>query len=268
MTCGNPCSVSDRDTGVVWLLFCTNPDNSEAPRSIWLTHSRDDGLTWGEPIDITAKVKRPDMTWYATGPGHGIQLRNGRLVVPCNHNCESGDVKKQASHIIFSDDHGSTWSLGAIAGPGTDESCVAQLDDDRLYLNSRSDRGQRRAVSISQDGGLTFLPTYLDDRLIDPNCHGGVTAVPGTACGSALLFVNPASTRRERLTARLSCDGGKTWPHAKVIHQAFAAYSDVAVAADGAILCMYERGEAGRYQTLTLARFNLAWLTADSGTAP
>jgi sialidase-1 len=90
MTCGNPCPVVDTDTGVIWLPFCKNlADGGEtlicqgkAPRTVWLTHSVDGGVTWARPVEITAAVKQPDWTWYATGPGHGIQLRSGRLVVP------------------------------------------------------------------------------------------------------------------------------------------------------------------------------------------
>jgi len=35
----------------------------------------------------------------------------------------------------------------------------------------------------------------------------------------------------------------------------------LAVAANGTICCLYERGDAHPYARLTLARFNLAWLT-------
>ena len=34
---------------------------------------------------LAAQTKDPSWTWYATGPGHGIQLASGRLVVPCDH---------------------------------------------------------------------------------------------------------------------------------------------------------------------------------------
>ena len=57
----------------------------KAPRTVWLTHSNDDGATWAEPIEITSSVKEPSWTWYATGPTHGIQLANGRLLIPCDH---------------------------------------------------------------------------------------------------------------------------------------------------------------------------------------
>src|SRR5262245_42996813 len=83
ITIGNPCPVVDQDTGTVWLPFCR--DNND----VFVTHSTDEGRTWAAPVQITAQVKKPGWTWYATGPGVGIQLRHGphrgRLVIPCDH---------------------------------------------------------------------------------------------------------------------------------------------------------------------------------------
>ena len=75
-----------------------------------------------------------------------------------------------------------------------------------------------------------------------------------------VLFANPASTARERLTVRLSTDECHSWSAGKLLHAGPAAYSDLAVLGDGTICCLYERGEASPYETLTLARFDLDWL--------
>ena len=56
ITIGNPCPVVDRETGTIWLPFCR--DN----RDVLLTKSTDDGVTWSDPVDITADVKKPDWT--------------------------------------------------------------------------------------------------------------------------------------------------------------------------------------------------------------
>jgi sialidase-1 len=70
---------------------------------------------------------------------------------------------------------------------------------------------------------------------------------------------------RRDLTIRLSYDEGETWPVRKLIESGPAAYSDLAVLPDGAALCFYERGQdkpdGSPYGFLTLARFNLDWLT-------
>jgi sialidase-1 len=76
-----------------------------------------------------------------------------------------------------------------------------------------------------------------------------------------LLFANPASTQRERLTLRLSYDEGTSWPVARVIHEGPAAYSSLVVLPDFSIGLLYERGERSPYEKITLARLTLAWLT-------
>ena len=84
-------------------------------RRVYVTRSDDNGATWTSPSDITASAKLPEWGWYATGPGGGIQLRNGphagRLVVACDHSDAAGAYK---SHVIFSDDAGATWQLGGV----------------------------------------------------------------------------------------------------------------------------------------------------------
>lgn len=102
-TCGNPCPVIDRRSGTIWLLLTHNrgedhesaivAGRSKGSRTVWVSHSRDDGLTWAKPIEITRDVKKPDWTWYATGPGVGIQLRSGRLLIPCDSKSDGGKTR-------------------------------------------------------------------------------------------------------------------------------------------------------------------------------
>jgi sialidase-1 len=123
MTCGNPCPVVDRSTGTLWLPFCKNlADGDEnlitwgkAPRTVWITHSDDDGISWADPVEITASVKKSSWTWYATGPGHGIQLESGRLLIPCDHIVGIHFDRHRDpyhSHVIYSDDGGTNWQIG------------------------------------------------------------------------------------------------------------------------------------------------------------
>jgi sialidase-1 len=47
-----------------------------------------------------------------------------------------------------------------------------------------------------------------------------------------------------------------------------SAYADLAVLPDGGILCLYEAGTAGPYETPTVARFNLEWLSNGQDSLP
>jgi sialidase-1 len=266
-TCGNPCPVVDARTGTIWLLMTHNlgrdteamilDGKSKGARTVWVCKSDDDGASWSKPVEITREVKKPNWTWYATGPGVGIQLKSGRLVIPCD-NYVAGSKARQA-HIIFSDDAGKTWKLGGVVGPHCNESQIVELTDGRLMLNIRSYRGNnRRLVAISKDGGETFGDLVADRALVEPVCQASLVRLPGEKVG--ILFSNPASTKREKLTVRLSEDEGKTWAHARQLHAGPAAYSCLTVLADGEIACLYERGEKSPYETLTFARFSAAWL--------
>jgi sialidase-1 len=276
-TCGNPCPVVDRDTGAVWLLLTHNlgedcerdiiAGESRGTRTVWAARSDDDGLTWTAPIEITATTKRPDWTWYATGPGAGIQTRAGRLVIPCDHIAAGS--KAAGSHIVFSDDHGATWQLGgAVTGGAVNECEVVELADGALLLNMRShDRARKcRMMATSRDGGLTWSAARPDPALVDPICQASIRRYSDSAAGerSRILFTNPADAdRRANLTVRLSDDECVSWPVARQLYAGPAAYSCLAVLPDRTIACLYECGEARLSERITLARFPLDWLTGD-----
>jgi len=76
-----------------------------------------------------------------------------------------------------------------------------------------------------------------------------------------LLFANPASTKREKMTVRISYDEGRTWPASKTVYPGPSAYSCLAVLPDGSIGLLYERGITNPYESVTFARFTLEWLT-------
>jgi sialidase-1 len=270
-TFGNPCPVIDRSTGTIWLLLTRNlgedteaqiiARTSKASRECWVMQSDDDGETWSRPRNITATTKAPDWTWYATGPGVGIQLRSGRLLIPCDHSVAV--TKERRSHAIYSDDHGATWKRGQAVGDKTNECQAVELRDGSVLMNMRSYHGQgRRAVSSSKDGGETWGEITLDSTLIEPVCQASLIRYSGGAGRGPdrLLFSNPAGLKRENLTVRLSTDEGKTWPFSRVLDAGPSAYSCLATLPNRSIGCLYERGTTSAYERITLARFGLEWV--------
>lgn len=271
-TVGNPTPVIDRKTGTILLLLTANPgstterqiiEGAQPSRTVWIMRSQDDGQSWSAPRDITAQAKRPDWTWYATGPGNGIQLPGGRLVIPCDHN--RLDNKARHSHIIYSDDGGESWRIGAVAEEKTNESAIAEARDGSLILNMRSYHGRnRRAVQRSRDRGISLEPLTMDETLIEPICQASLIAAvrPGKRPNGQVLFSNPAATTRRNLTVRLSLDDGRTWPRKLVIHEGPSAYSSLAALRSGDVGLVYERGVKGPYESITFVRFGLKQLTA------
>ena len=255
VTIGNPCPVVDHATGTVWLPFCRNNDR------VFMTHSTDDGKNWTKPVEITKDVKPPEWGWYATGPGHGIQLSSGRLVVPCDCGYTKGWGawdKKGHSLVIHSDDHGQTWKLGGVTDRGMNECEVVELADKSLLLSMRNYIGKnQRAFSTSTDAGLTWSKPRHHEQVYCPTCQSSIHRY-SLKPKSRLLYSGPGGPGRSHMTVRLSEDEGKTWPMAKVIHEGSAAYSDLVVLPGGTIGCLYERDNYGK---ITFARFTVDWLT-------
>ncbi len=289
-TCGNPCPVVDRSNGTIWLLLTHNlgvdrereiwAGTSQGTRTVWITKSTNEGETWSVPVEITEAAKAANGSWYATGPGVGIQLQRGRykgrLVVPCDHGIAGG--YDYHAHIIYSDDHGETWHLGGSVPDDTTSECqVVELSNGALMLNIRNhdasperkkiadndftwaDRTKdpyRRTIALSFDGGLTWNNVRKDPTLLDPHCQASLLH---HADSGSLIFSNPASTTRRRMTVRLSDDEGKTWTSSKLLHAGPSAYSCLTILPHGILGCLYERGDTAPYEKITLARFTLEW---------
>lgn len=277
-TCGNPCVLVDRETGVIFLFSTWNRgDDHEAgiiagtskdTRRVFVLRSDDDGLTWSRPADITADVKSPDWSWYATGPGSGIRIEHGphkgRLVVPCDHIGK--DSRQYRSHVIYSDDHGHSWRTGGVSPEHQVNECeVVELSGGNLMLNMRSylPSKRMRQTAVSGDGGLTWKDQRPDPNLIEPICQAAVERyrwADGSTPG-VILFSNPASTRaRVDLTLRASMDDGLSWPLSKLIHAGPGGYSDLALLTDGRIACLYEAGEDNIAESIVLSTTSLGEL--------
>ncbi|MCA9439202.1 MAG: exo-alpha-sialidase [Candidatus Omnitrophica bacterium] len=272
----NPTPVIDRETGTIWMcLIRTSTEKyknqkdlrnaTEPSRSIWIVHSKDDGNTWSEPMDITDDVYRPDCVEAVPGPGVGIQLESGRLLFPSY--CRLLDDPYSHCFSIYSDDGGKTWRSGEITGPKMNECQAVQLSDGSVLVNMRSYRKNGvRAIATSQNGGVSWSEVVDDPALIEPVCQASLIAYDKVKKDGVhpLLFSNPARSEhddRNELTVRVSYDEGKTWPVAKCIEPGFAAYSCLAVLPNGDIGCLYEQAIKEGYDSIAFARFSYDWLT-------
>jgi sialidase-1 len=270
-------------------------------------HSDDAGATWSDPLDITDAFDgfRAEYPWRvcANGCGRGLQLRNGRMIVPVWLSDGSGGEfgGKHRGHrpsivaSMYSDDGGRQWRCGGIVARHGDvvdgepvvnpsETSAVELADGRVLFNLRSESAaQRRLIAISPDGAGGWSGHRWDAALLDPVCMGSLArlswepnriifcnpdTLDRTRCAASGLHKGP-NCDRKRLTVKLSPDDGRTWPFAQVIEEGPSAYSAPDVLPDGTILCLYECEEGVHMfdtRCLRLARFSADWIAAGKST--
>lgn len=246
-TVHSPCPVYDHETQTVWLPYCV--DYAE----LFLLSSRDGGQTWSEPRNLSRELGVPTGTWCHNGPGNGIQLSDGRLVIPLS----LGEAR-----VLYSDDHGLTWMLGAPIGRGG-EPQVFERADGALCANLRNRRGDFRIVACSMDAGETWSPWSLDENLRDAGTQASIFRFTTTATGTRnrLLFSNPGGPYRGEFTLRLSYDAGASWPVSRLVYEGAAGYSQLAVLSDYTILALFESGRFDLREGITQIRVTLDWLS-------
>ncbi|MBC7233587.1 MAG: exo-alpha-sialidase [Chloroflexi bacterium] len=258
-TVHSPCPVFDRDTQTVWLPFCVDY------KRLFMITSTDYGVTWSTPRDLSQELGLPEGTWCHNGPGNGIQMSTGRLVIP---TCLG------QARILYSDDHGVTWKISEPMTPkkvGTQilevgigtEPQVFERVDGALCANLRYKRGKYRIVTCSHDGGETWEPWSFQEDLPDPGTQASIMRFTSEKEGmkNRLLFSAPGAPYRGEFTIRLSYDEGKTWPVSKLVYEGAAGYSQLAVLSDYSILALFETGKYDLRESITLIRVDLDWLT-------
>lgn len=282
----NPVAIASKKSGLVHFLYQHDYAN------IFYMRSKDDGATFSQATDITAALEdlRKTFAWtvVALGPGHAIELTNGRLLVPVwlAAGAPTGNNHRQHAPTgittLYSDDGGDTWKHGDLIATNSDqmtnpnEQQVIQLADGSVMANIRTgDQHQRRAIAFSPDGISHWTKPFFDEHLYDPICAAGIVRYSTAPKDdrNRILFTNPDSRsisdpskpkgHRQNLTLKISEDEGKTWPIAKLLKEGSAGYSDIAVAPDKTIYDLYESvlDPADKSNSITILRFNLAWAT-------
>lgn len=278
---GDPCILHDPVTDTLWVAalwsFGNNGWNGSGAGTTpadtgqyVLAKSQDGGLTWSTPINITVPVK-DDPNWRLVfqGPGHGLAMRNGTLVFPSQYRDAAG-VARVCS--VFSTDHGATWDFGSgipVSSPQTNENTVCELDDGRLLFSMRTPSGSngQRAFAHFTPGGAnpmrdgTWGNLYRLPAVPDPVCQASIIQWTSRLRGHPrefLLHAGPgSSSSRVNLTARISPDGGASWPVSRSIYSGPTAYSSVCILPDQSLGILFEKDN---YTRITFARVEREWL--------
>ncbi len=304
----NIAPIVDHITGRIFFFYSLSEGeiagmNLQRYTKVFYKYSDDDGQTWSDRIEITSLLHVKEdgtpntddtgnfirdingfhsdylgRTFHMPGPGHGIQLTSGRLLLQIWNRTALGKIDKEGKSIpipiedrrygvstIYSDDHGKTWHFGSSFGEDIhmNESRIVELDNGDVYMNARytiPGRDAHRASAVSHDGGISWVDTKIDTNFpLTNQCDGGLNKIRDPKTGKTYLIYskNESPEGRKNLTIRLSEDNGKTWRISKVLDPNTVSYSDIAVLPDNTILVLYETGKG---KPVYCIRTNLEWV--------
>lgn len=265
-TVNNPVMMQDKN-GRIHFLYCE--DYATNGGRVLRRFSDDDGITWSAPVDITPFTAPTERAVFALGPGHGITLKDGTLLVPVwlVPGCYRQPIHKHAPSIVTtltSRDLGQTWSLGewiwtnaAVISPN--ETAAAEIADGRVYLNIRS-MASYRSRAYSENGATDWQGLEPDDALADARCFGSLTTVTDRDGTQILLFANCQNPEaRDHVTVCASRDGGLTWFASKLVDKERGGYAEINAADAEHIYLLYEEDFGAKCH---LCSFDLDWLLA------
>lgn len=282
---GNPALVVDRETREVFLFYMLSlrlPQNTSCSGDsgeLYVISSRDSGRTWDEARSLAGLFDGFPYNWalHGPGPGHGLQLSSGRLLLNCLHRrvIVGNTVAERYYGVapLYSDDHGATWQATGevpvqVAYP-INEARLVQRSDGSVFVNGRAAAGGegQRIVSVSSDDGLTWSQLAFDGGTGSLNAvDAGLlryTGGPGSRDTGRVLFSRPDSPVRRNMTVSVSYDEGFSYRYQRVINENRSFYSDLARLSDGTIVLLYgcDGDLAGVPRRVSVCRFSLEWLT-------
>ncbi|HBG69698.1 MAG TPA: hypothetical protein DDX57_02805 [Bacteroidales bacterium] len=291
----DPCFITDYQTGVIFCLMASGTGTANRfsastptnPIKIYKIESHDNGLSWINGVDITNSIygslcsNATRRAWFAgvVSPGSGIQMNNGRLAALLQTRTTSATTPIH-DFLIYSDDHGATWTCGtnsAYAAGAGNEAQLVQRADGTILASIR--HTTNRYMNTSSDNGITWGTVYSESEITEPGCNGDIarlTTIAGGSDKNRLVQSIPFhASIRTNISVMLSNDDGNNWPYRKVIYPDMgttsigSAYSTLCVLPDNTIGLVYELSDtipynaawAYPYEQIHFVRFSLNWLT-------
>ncbi|XP_021446985.1 sialidase-3 [Oncorhynchus mykiss] len=300
----NPCPVYEKNTKTLFLFFICILGNTSEHHQIrtgknkahlcYIT-SNDEGQSWSPTKDLTESVIGKTVRRWATfavGPGHGIQMESGRLIIPTyayyiHFKCFSFPFPftvQPHALSIYSDDFGQTWQMGRMLQRKSCECEMAEIIDhegrSHLYCNAR--HGGHRVEALSESSGVYYDKPRLAPRLVEPGhggCQGSVIGFPAPEQGEEgmggttssprasdtqtwLLFTHPTNKRtRKDLGVYLNRSPLHTsgWDRPWIVHSGPSGYSDLAYSEDTEhFACLMECGEKSEIEQIAFVSFPLS----------
>jgi sialidase-1 len=287
----NPAALTERRSGRVYFFYALNEGivraehNTQRYTRNFYRFSDDEGVTWSDRVEITHLLTataggQPNLlpngdwqrdaagfpcdfmgrTFFMPGPGHGLQLQDGRLIMQFWCRTAIGTLEGQETpmkdrhygiRLLYSDDGGSTWQTGPAIGHelNATESRLVQFQDGEVYLNARTSNGPRgqRGVMLGTADGMKWQVKGYDEAMPRyTSVDSGLTLVRHEGQEVLLLSHPRNETRRMELTISASVDRGLTWPVHRLVHEDGSNYSVMVPLPDGKAGILYARGPSAR----------------------
>jgi predicted neuraminidase len=231
--------------GIVWLFYVTRYGASWSTSRIHGKISRDGARTWSEPFVITFEAG----TMVRSRP---IVLASGDYLLPIYH--EVGDDPEAVSAACTSlflrfEPKTKSWSESTRIRSrlGNIQPAVVEAAPDRLIAFCRRGGGYEGKEdgyvvrSESVDGGRTWS-AGVDSEFPNPNAAVDFLKLRS---GHLLLVYNDSRNARTPLSAALSVDGGRSFPHRRRLVEGPGdfAYPMAVQTGDGRIHVVYTAEE-------------------------
>jgi predicted neuraminidase len=192
---------------------------------------------------------------------HVLRLPRGRLLLPLYSDTFNVGL------VAISDDEGATWRASdpIVSLGGVQPSLLRRRDGAIVaFMRDNGPPPQRVIVAESRDDGATW--TLGQDSEI-PNPGSSVEVIV-LRDGSWLMALNDTERGRERLSAWVSEDEGRTWPHRRALEDTPGgsySYPSVLQTADGLIHVSYSHvgpvpGQGKRPEAIRHVVFDAAWV--------
>lgn len=236
---------------------------------VWFTICETPGLAnsgWKQPVRICDGIMLNKPTI----------LNNGAWLLPVANWAD----KSRGAGVIRSRDEGRSFefiggapgrSLEGVNGAagGGMEHIIIERKDGTLWMPMRIKDGL--AESTSQDGGATWSQP-VRSPIEGPGARFHVRRLRS----GRLLMVNhvgfsrevPVIAQRSHLTALLSDDDGKSWPHRLLLDERIqVSYPDVVETPDGKLYIIYDRGRTSDREILMAVTSETDILAGQAGSA-
>lgn len=210
-----------------WHLDATDNEH----QSFMYKYSDDDGLTWSEEISLRHFYDE-DAILFFQGPGNGIQLEDGTLVLPIQRWVSKAHPIQVQAGILYSKDHGATWHQSETLIPlRSSESAVVEYEANKVMISCRDDFSTGRHFYTTADLGTTWVPHETTGTVWENGgCQAAMIKIKAPNGKSYGLYATPQHTSeviwdRRKITLMATDDFIKWNAIAEIHHESTDGYS-------------------------------------------